>query len=650
MISLGTGLTVGNAARSETSFSDAGSLQGDEPVTLNFTNADIRDVIRSVMSETLKLNYAIDPHIQGQISLETASPIPKSAVLSALENALRLSNIALIKAGGIWRVLPMQAAERLSPLRLGSAGTGYETRIIPLHWTSASDIQQALDPLLPAGTIIRADAARNILVVAGTQQDLAAVDSDIATFDVDTMRGMSFALIPLRSASSKTVASELPKVLGTDTGPAAGIVHVVPLDRLNAVVVTSVQPAYVERAREWIERLDQGTEGASRRLYVYRVQNGRATDLSAVLVKALGLGEGAGPKAGAAPTSGAAAGGLQTAFGGANPLLGSATTRTPDTPTGAPIDLAQGPGGLPAGNPEETIRITADETNNALLVYANPTEWSTVQAALVQLDITPLQVYLEASIAEVTLTGQLSYGLQYFFNSGRFQFNNTSGSTGTAALSYPGFNLLYSGGSGANVILNLLGEYSIVNILSSPDLIVLNNQKAHLQVGDEVPVATQSAVSTASAGAPVVNSIAYQNTGVIMDVTPRVNSSGLVLLDISQEVSSVAQTTTSTLNSPTIQERQVNTSIGVHDGQTIALGGLIQTSVTKSDTGIPYLGDIPYLGYLFKSHTVNRSRTELLLLITPHVLRDADNATAITDEIRRKLPLITQPQLPATLE
>ena len=649
-VSRGTGLTIGSPERSGSVLVDSGGATGADAISLNFVNADVREVVRSVLGDTLKLNYAIDPQIQGQISLETASPLPRSAVLSALENALRLSNIALIKTNGIWRVLPIQSAGRLSPLSLGRVGSGYETRIIPLHWVAASDIEQALEPLLPPGTIVRADKDRNILIVAGTAQDLASVDSDVMTFDVDTMRGMSFALIPLRTASAKTVAAELPKVIGTETGPAAGIVHVIALERLNAVVVTSIQPVYVERARQWIERLDQGTEGAARRLYVYRVQNGRATDISGVLTKALGLNEG-GAAQPAAQSQGQANGtqvGLLPgqALGQANDVNAGALGHG-DVPTGPPLNPLLG--GIGAGSTGETsLRITSDEANNALLIYASPPEWATVQAALLQLDLPPLQVFLEASIAEVTLSGQLNYGLQYFFNSGRVQLNNSAGN-GVIANSFPGFNLLYSGGANANVVLSLLSSLSNVKILSSPDVLVLNNQKAHLQVGDEVPVATQSAVSTVSAGAPVVNSISYTNTGVILDVTPRVNSSGLVQLDVSQEVSAVSPTTSSSLNSPTIQERRVNSSVAVQDGQTIALAGLIQTSVTKSDTGIPILGDIPYLGYLFKTHSVSKARTELVLLLTPHVIRNPETARAITEELQQKFPLLSPPQVVRSL-
>jgi general secretion pathway protein D len=252
-------------------------------------------------------------------------------------------------------------------------------------------------------------------------------------------------------------------------------------------------------------------------------------------------------------------------------------------------------------------------------------------------------VLIEASIAEVTLTGQLNYGVQYFVNSGRFGFNQVENTTGVLASAFPGLNLIYSGGANTNVIIEALEQLSTVKVLSSPDLLVLNNQKARLQVGDQVPIATQSAVSTLTAGSPIVNSIEYRDTGVILEITPRVNANGLVALDISQEVSAVAQTTTSTLDSPTIQQRRINSSVSVQDGQTIVLGGLIQDSRTDTKSGIPILKDIPYLGVLFSLRNLSTSRTELLVLITPHVVRDRESARAVTDELRSKLPLLTSP-------
>ncbi len=245
-----------------------------------------------------------------------------------------------------------------------------------------------------------------------------------------------------------------------------------------------------------------------------------------------------------------------------------------------------------------------------------------------------MQVLIDATIAEVTLTNQLSFGLQYFFKSGNFQAifgpsgiftgNNSSGGAAAAA-SFPGFvltpgaNFAFTTSSGSSVVLQALAQLTTVRVLSSPNLLVLNNQTARLQVGDQVPIATQSAVSAITSNAPLVNTIDYRDTGVILTVTPRVNASGVVLLDIAEEVSEVTQTTSSNLDSPTISQRRVTSSVAAQDGQTIGLGGLIKDNRSNSNSGV--------------------TRTELIVLITPHVVRGRDDAEAVTQELRRKLPL-----------
>ena len=189
------------------------------------------------------------------------------------------------------------------------------------------------------------------------------------------------------------------------------------------------------------------------------------------------------------------------------------------------------------------------------------------------------------------------------------------------------------------MILQALSELTRVQVLSSPNLLVLNNQSARIQVGDQVPIATQSAVSTISPGAPQVNSIEYRDTGVILNITPRVNASGLVLLDMAEEVSNANTTTTSSISSPTISQRRVRSSVAVSDGQTIVLGGLIQDLRTQNKNGVPFLQDIPVLGWLFGTHSNGLTRTELIVLITPHVIRSSDDARAITQELRRAVPM-----------
>jgi general secretion pathway protein D len=272
-----------------------------------------------------------------------------------------------------------------------------------------------------------------------------------------------------------------------------------------------------------------------------------------------------------------------------------------------------------------------------LLVVATPAEYDIIEAALKNLDILPLQVLIEAAIAEVTLTKDLNLGVQWKFDNGTNQVSLSGTASSLIGPTNPGLNYLYSSGTRISAVLSALQGITHVDVLSAPKLMVLNNQTATLQVGDQVPIATQSSVSSVTPDAPTVNSIDYKDTGVLLTVTPRVNDGGLVLMDISQEVSDVAKTSTSTLNSPTINQRKIGTTIAVQDGQTIALGGLIKDSRSDGQGGVPYLQDIPILGQIFRQNTSNSTRTELLVLITPRVVRDGRDAAAITSELRDKL-------------
>jgi general secretion pathway protein D len=261
-----------------------------------------------------------------------------------------------------------------------------------------------------------------------------------------------------------------------------------------------------------------------------------------------------------------------------------------------------------------------------------------VQSALVRLDIAPLQVLLEAAVAEVDLTDQLSFGVQFYLRSGPgSQVFRSSGSASIPAPALPGFNYVLTSGKDISAVLSALDAVSHVNVLSAPEVLVLNNQTATLQVGDQVPISTQSAVSVTAANAPVINSIEYRDTGIILKVTPRANEGGLVMMDVAQEVSDVSATTSSSLNSPTISERKINSTIAVQDGETVALGGLIKDSRSHGRSGIPLLQDIPYLGAAFGDNTESVTRTELLVLITPHVVQGVQRLRSVTAELKEQL-------------
>lgn len=628
------------------------SDQGD--ISLNFINADVKDVAKGVLGDLLGLNYLVDPSVQGTITVQTSQALLRKDVLPAFETALRINGLALVNQGGLYSIVPFGAAAHFGGAAPGVAG--YGTEIIALRYVSPEQMRRVLEPIVPQGTIVQVDQARDLIVIGGTDGERAAIRENIATFDVDWLKGMSFALFTPRIATAKQLAEDLTHVMGDEGSPMAGQVRLIPIERMNAVLAIAPRAKSLEELRSWVARLDQGNETTDRRIFVYHVQNGRAGDLAGVLGKALGIRANAGSSQSSERGGGYSA--MQTGGGGgqpgglfasqgSGPNTGSMSSPLPMsssnvTQTAQP-QASRTPGtessGNGSGNEQQPggVSITADEVNNALLIVATPAEYETIDAALKELDILPLQVLIEAAIAEVTLTNDLRFGVQWLFNNDTNKLILSGGKTAAIAPTFPGFSYVYTSGQRITAVLSALEDLTHVDVLSSPKLMVLNNQTALLQVGDQVPVATQSAVSTVTPGAPVVNSIEYRDTGVILTVTPRVNAGGLVLMDISQEVSNVTNTTTSNLDSPTISQRKIGSTVAIQDGQTIALGGLITDNRNFGRSGVPFLQDIPLLGHLFRQDSDNNTRTELLVLITPRVIRDGRGAAAVTEELRSKL-------------
>ena len=610
-------------------------------ITLNFANAEIRDVIDIVLGDTLNLNYVIDPSIQGTVTVRTSQPLDRANVLPALENILALNGVAMTLVNGTYMVIPKEvAAKGLSQPAVAPSeaqlARGYGVNVIPLDFASAGSMVEVLEPFVNPGTL-RADGSRNLLIFTGNGNETRALMDLVEVFDVDWMKGMSFGLFPVDVADVKSLVTDLRAVFLQDgQSPLAGVVRFVPIERLNAILAISPQPRYLDRAEIWIQRLDRGVEGAGRRIFVYPVRNARAGDLAEILgqIFEVRFADGASrlPVAEVAP--------------GLTPVELASEPGAEGAPEPAPAlrQLAATPGASADDigsfiQESGDIRIIADEANNSLLVLATAAEYRMIEATLRKLDIVPLQVLIEATIAEVSLNDSLRYGIQWFVDAGNFEASLTNVTTGAIASVFPGFNALYAANN-FRAVLSALTDITDVKVVSSPSLMVLDNQSARLQVGDEVPIATQSAVSVSDADAPVVNSIQLRDTGVILEVTPRVNPGGLVVLEINQEVSSVVQTTTSDIDSPTIQQRKIESTIAVQSGETIALGGLIRDDEQETVTGIPLLSEIPLLGNLFKTTNNQVNRVELLVLITPRVVRSQVEAREVTDELRRRLKSI----------
>ncbi|MEE8560046.1 MAG: type II secretion system secretin GspD, partial [Alphaproteobacteria bacterium] len=557
------------------------TAEGD--VTLNFADADVREVVRTILGDILKVNYIIDPKVEGTITVQTSRPLARSFLLSTLESILRVNGAVLVREGEVYRVVPWKGALTGSaPLRLrarpGAREPGFGVEIVPLRYIAAAEMEKILISFAPKESILKADPARNLLILAGTRAERATLLDAIELFDVDWLSGMSFALFPLQNANVKDLTGELEKVFGKEgETPLGGLVRFVPVERLNAVMVISPQPAYLEQARVWVERLDQSADATSPRVYVYYVQNGRAADLAAVLNDIFGgrrapeapvrLAPGREPVTlraeAAAPRARAGAPTRRTGHGMV-PQRKAPAREPRAAPASAAPPPAPGEGITLAGEAE--IRIIADEATNALVILATPADYRMVEAALKKLDIVPLQVLIEATIAEVTLTDDLRYGLQWFFKSGNFSATLSEVDTGDAAQFFPGFSVLFAT-TDISVVLNALEGVTDINIISSPQLMVLDNQTARLQVGDQVPIVRRTAVrAPVEDGEVEVDSVTLTNevelldTGVILNVTPRVNAGGLVIMEIEQEVSDAVATITSGIDSPTIRQRKITST------------------------------------------------------------------------------------------
>ncbi len=631
--------------------------------TLNFVEVDVAEVARVILGDMLGVPFVIDPRVRGPVTVEASTGVPAAALIPTLQAALRSQGAGLIEGPQGFEIVPAAEARRQASA-LGRGTTG----ILPIapRFASAADMLRALQPLLNDEVTATADQARNLIVISGEQRQIAQLGGLVRALDTDVMAGRSFGLYPLRNASAAAVVDELQAVFGGTGG-----LRFLPIARQNSVLVVATQPAALRRAAEWITDLDRAGGSDELQVYVYQVEYGRATDLARVLSRLFGsaggdgerggqrqgevvpglaslrvaggdpLGAGGGGEAGgfqASPLGGSQGNPLGGALGGGRPGGGGAGA--PSSPDGGfasgpePETLTQPRGGADPMAP----RIVADPNSNTVVVQAISADWTRIEAALRRLDQVPLQVLIEATIAEVTLNDRLRFGLQVALRSGNFSVGlNPSASPDQNDGILPGLFGQIALGGNSRVVLDALSGITNVNVISSPQLMVLSNQTATLQVGDQVPIATQSATSLDVANGRVVNSIQLRDTGVILRVTPRVNSSGLIGMDIEQEVSDVVPTDTSRIDSPTIRQRRVRSTVAVQSGETVALGGLIRSTVDQRRSGIPGLRDIPVLGALLGSTEANDGRTELLVLITPRIVRNSEEARALTAELRSRL-------------
>lgn len=648
----------GGSGGGSSAYSEGGgeSGAGEEPgaFRLNFENAEIKDVVHAVLGEALKLNYTISPDVAGSITISSARAVNRDQLLSILETTLAAQGFSMVKSGEIYKIGAVVAGGGV--VDRGTRTTpGYGVSIVPLRFVSVRTMGRLLGGFVIDSEGIRIDSTSNTMVISGPGSKREEVVNTILSFDEDWMEDQTVGIFELRRANPTAIAPELERIFDA-AGAGQGVITFRPITRLKAILVVSRNATLVRRAETWVQRLDKDSLSGGPQMYVYRARQRDAAELAKI---ANGLFAGgslnltqpaqATPAAEQGFTMGEDAnsedfgdeepidnvtGAGEDGFGGGNGNGGGEPSAPPDV-----IDLTASArtGG------DSSVKITADPANNSVIVFADPAIYRRVLAALQQLDVAPVQVAINVTIAEVRLNDSLRYGIRYFLKSGDAGLESDTGSisfkdaAGVLKEQIPGFNFLIGSNRNPDLIVSALDKITDVEILSSPSLMVLENQKASLQVGDQIPILTRE--QTTDAGT-IINQTEYRDTGIILNVTPRVGQDGSVTMTVEQETSTVSNSTTGT--NPTISRRRVSSNIAVNDGQTVVLAGLISTRKENRRDGLPILSRLRGVGDAFGDNSKGAERNELIVLIRPSIVRNGEDAQSIAEDLRSKMWAIGQ--------
>lgn len=678
-------------------------LAGGDKVALNFESVSVSSLASALLGDLLQLNYTIDAGGDTMVSLHTRQPLQRNQVLDVLDAVLLPHDLAIVRDNaGVYHVTKRAVTVGSRPV-VGSARfkdlAGAGTVIVPLNHIAAGEMAKILTPIAPKEAIVYVDALRNLLVLQGSKAQLGGWLEMVEAFDVDFLSGMSLGVFVMENTSVSTVRDALQAMLGADGGssdpyssavgtstgsrsatstglvgggqsaassaapvaissnPLQGLVRLFALERLNALVVVTPRSQILTQVETWIRRLDRPSDALETGLFVYSVQNGSASHLADMLNGLFGA-DGSrgrtGVASGSAPTQFAASGGA-----GGSVSANRTTSTVASSSSSSSSPSLPGAGVNTPGNNnvqssvtqlEGNVRVVADPKRNALLIRAPRSEYRRIEKALRELDKAPAQVLIEASIVEVSLTGNLAYGVEWYVqnslsNGREGQALLNMNSSGDIGAKQPGFSYTIVNKAGAvKATLNALAEKSQVRLLSNPSVLVLDNHNATIQVGRQQPVKSSTTVTT---GNLVTEAITYKDTGVMLSVTPTVNASGLITLDIVQQVTDVGEIDAAT-QQRNFLTRQIQSKVAVRSGEPIVLGGLIRENSTEGRSGVPGVSDIPLLGALFSTTTNKRDRTELLVLMTPRAIEEEDDLRAVSAEMRQRMRAISsESPLPA---
>jgi general secretion pathway protein D len=618
-------------------------------VGFRLENADLLQFINLVAGE-LKLNYIIDPSVRGVVNISTSGELKAEDLLPILETVLKMNNATAIKVGNFYRIIPLAGASK-NPLGIstGSSAAGLPAddrmlmQIIPLKFVFADDMAKMLSPFLSDGGSLAVHEGANTLILVDDTLNIKRLIEILQQFDSASFAEQRLRLIPVHNNLASALVPELEAIftaysLSNKESP----VTFVPLDRINGILVSAADPAAFEEVVKWVEKLDQPAAPSGIQTFVYRVQNSEADHLVGLLRILRG-----GENAPSTTPTGILGPGRGAGQGGGSALDTGQALQPRGSETARGLAASGGVAGQGPNQPSQpALRIATDPISNSVIVQCTAAEYAEIAKTLEKLDVLPRQVMIEARVYEVDLSGSLTYGLEYALQQRAspnaalpvftpdFGVSSPGSVTATGALPYGMTRELLA-------FLSAAENHTRVRTLAAPIVLATDGTTARIQVGEEVPVLTSQGLAQGGqiAGNSLYTStVTNVDTGIILSVTPRISGTGLVTLNINQDVSNaVPPVPGAGIQSPSFTTRSVSTHAVAQDGQTIALGGMISYNHSKNYTRIPLLGDIPLLGELFGSTSYSTSETELIVLLTPHIISTRPAAIEATRELRERL-------------
>ena len=670
----------GNGEKRLRAASDNASVPGSGGmISLNFDNADIFEVINA-LSDFLDINYIIDPAVKGKVNIHTTSEVDKRQLLSILETIFEMNNISVVKQGDFYKILPSKDAQK-EGVEVG-VGRDIEKpdsldrmtiQIMPLKYVPTAEVVKVIKPFSSKNGEMVEFTKSNIIILFDTAANIQKIVKLVNIIDTDLFDQNEVRFFKAKNANVTDLAKELESIftsIGIDKATGKGLgLAIVPVERAGVVVAVSPIPNVLDQVQHWVEVLDTIDKDADEQVFIYFVENGKAEEIADILTQLYG-GEGSsssrsssdrksttGKSSSGSSSSSSSRNSRSSRSGSGSDSRSSSSASKTKTPT------KSGASGK-ANVLDNDVIIVTDETTNAIIVKSNSQDYAKIKETIQRLDIIPRQVLIEVLIAEVQLAGDMQFGVEWSLLQNNDKLGGYKGSSKSGTDFFPtsktpglydaavgsSFDMAKSAGKGFTYLFEserlrafLLAQASDskLNTLSAPNILIADNKQAHIEVGQEVPIVTSEYVpldtSNTVTNSSTSRSIEYRNTGVILDVTPRINDKGLVSMEISQEVSDVADQTTSGIQSPTFNNRKAETSVVVQNGQTVVIGGIIKDKTGSVGSGLPFISKIPVISYLFGYKSTVLAKTELIIMLTPHVVKNGGEAAAITAEYKEKM-------------